>query len=424
MVPPRWKPYSVAPMSRSQPAIEVEGLKKSFRVPKSHEGHRRRLFRSRFQRLQLFDGIDFDVDRGEFFGIVGRNGSGKSTLLKMIAGIYSVDAGRVEVHGRVAPVLDLGVGFDPELPTRENAIINGVMLGLSPREARARLDAIVDFAELEEHTEAKLKHLSSGMKLRLAFATMIVADPDVLLVDEVLTVGDRGFQEKCAEALNAFRKRGSTIVLVTHSMSALEDLCSRAMLIEGGRIARVGDPGEIAAAYLEVNLDGEEASSAQTAEELGSQRVEISNVWLTAADGGRRSSLDPDEALELAAALTVARPVPRPTIQLAVRTANGRGVFTLPAIPILGDAEDARLEPGDDPVLRLKVENRLKPGRYLASLEIMRAGRRVERLPASRPVELPFEVSGDPVGGRGSIALRHELTVETAPDTRRQARIV
>ncbi len=400
-------------MSASQPAIEVVGLRKAFRVPKDRPkgSTRTPLFHRSFRRVQLFDGIDFEVAKGEFFGIVGRNGSGKTTLLRVIAGIYSVDQGRVTVNGRIAPVLGLGVGFDPELPTRENAVINSVMLGLSPAEARARTDQIVDFAELEGHSEAKLKHLSSGMKVRLAFSTMIAADPDVLLIDEVLTVGDRGFQEKCAEAMVGLRKRGKTIVLVTHSMSAVEELCSRAMLIDSGKVARIGDPGEIAAAYLEVNLDGEEIT-AETAEELGSERVSITGAWLCDADSRRRASVEPDETLEIAAALKVARPVPRPTLQVKVSTDRDRGVFSLPAIPILGDDPEVKLEPGDDPELRLRIENRLKPGRYVADLQIMRAGRRVERLPASRSVEIPFEVSGAGVQGRGSIAMRHELSVQ------------
>ena len=194
-------------MGTTSRAIEVEGLSKSFRIPQPRKGRGPRVFHTRFKQIKLFDGIDFTVDHGEFFGIVGRNGSGKSTLLKVVAGIFRPDAGRVTVHGRIAPVLDLGVGFDGALPVRENAVIYSVMLGLSPREARRRTDEIIDFAELHDHTEAQLKHLSSGMRVRLAFSTMLASDPDVLLIDEVLTVGDRSFREKCAEAMTDLRDR-------------------------------------------------------------------------------------------------------------------------------------------------------------------------------------------------------------------------
>ena len=409
-------------MGTTSRAIEVEGLSKSFRIPQPRKGRGPRVFHTRFKQIKLFDGIDFTVDHGEFFGIVGRNGSGKSTLLKVVAGIFRPDAGRVTVHGRIAPVLDLGVGFDGALPVRENAVIYSVMLGLSPREARRRTDEIIDFAELHDHTEAQLKHLSSGMRVRLAFSTMLASDPDVLLIDEVLTVGDRSFREKCAEAMIDLRGQGKTIVLVTHSMDAVENLCSRAMLLEGGRIARIGDPSEVTAAYLEVNLDRDDGDPADDAQ-LGLPRAEIKSAWLTGPRGGRRSSADPGERLEIAAQLEVTRQIKRPTLQVLIRTDRRRTVVGLPAIPIL-DGEDAALQPGDNPRLRLGIENRLRPGNYVAELEVRRAARRVEGLPASKPFELPFVISGEKSPGRRHwIAVDHELSIETdAPDRRRPRR--
>ena len=334
--------------------------------------------------------------------------------MKLLAGIYRPDSGRVEVRGHCAPVLDLGVGFDGELAARDNAIINGVMLGLSPKEARARTDQIIDFAELHDHSDAQLKHLSSGMKVRLAFATMLASDPDVLLIDEVLTVGDRQFREKSGDAMVALRERGKTIVLVTHSMSAIEQLCSKAMLLEGGKVARIGDPGEVAAAYLEVNLEGEEALHDP---DLGTPRVEIAHAGLRAADGGPRASVDREEALEISAELRVAEGAARPEPEL-------RGPHPLRA--------DAARDPLDSHPRgrRPGAQAGRRPGAHARGREPPPAGQvrgsssrsrapfgRSTTCAASRTFEFPFVVSGDPVAG-SRIALKHDLRVAaSAPAT-------
>ena len=169
--------------------------------------------------LRALDDISFDIHQGEFFGIVGRNGSGKSTLLKLLASIYRADAGTIRLAGRLAPFIELGVGFNPELTARENVVLNGVMMGLTPKETRDRLDSVIEFAELEEFADLKLKNYSSGMQVRLAFSVMLEADADVLLIDEVLAVGDAAFQQKCADAFHGMKAQGKTIVLVTHEMA-------------------------------------------------------------------------------------------------------------------------------------------------------------------------------------------------------------
>ena len=158
--------------------------------------------------LHALDGVSFDIHQGEFFGIVGRNGSGKSTLLKLLASIYRADAGTIRMAGRLAPFIELGVGFNPELTARENVVLNGVMMGLTPKETRAKLDSVIEFAELEEFADLKLKNFSSGMQVRLAFSVMLEADADVLLIDEVLAVGDAAFQQKCADAFHRDESAG------------------------------------------------------------------------------------------------------------------------------------------------------------------------------------------------------------------------
>ena len=225
---------------------------------------------------------------------MGRNGSGKSTMLKIISGVYPADAGTVEVDGRLAPALELGVGFSPELSAAENAAITGVMLGLSRREARRKVSSILDFADLSEFSQARLKDLSHGMRMRLAFAALIETDPDVLLVDEILAVGDRAFQEKCTEAFAAFRKRGRTIVLVSHATGLIERLCDRALLLEQGRVEALGDPGRGRGAIHRGQRSGGR-SEAEMIDDGDERRgaVLISDAWLSVAAGPSDSDRAP-----------------------------------------------------------------------------------------------------------------------------------
>ena len=188
--------------------------------------------------LRALRDVSFAVERGEFFGIVGRNGSGKSTLLKCLAGIYRTDRGQIYVDGRMSTFIELGVGFNMDLAAHDNVMLNATMLGLSQRETRARYDHIIDFAELREFADLKLKNYSSGMLVRLAFAVMIQVDADILLIDEVLAVGDAAFQQKCFDEFARIRRSGTTVLFVTHDMSAVQRFCDRAMLLEHGRSGR------------------------------------------------------------------------------------------------------------------------------------------------------------------------------------------
>src|SRR5215207_8598421 len=244
--------------------IEVRGIDKSFRVPEHRidslkERAAHPFTRMEYRRLRALRDISFDVGRGEFFAIVGRNGSGKSTLLKILASIYRADAGHVRMAGRVAPFIELGVGFNPELTARENGVLNGVLMGLTMREARRRLDAMLAFAELEDFVDLKLKNYSSGMMVRLAFAVMVQADADIMLVDEVLAVGDAAFAQKCMDVFREKRRAGKTIVLVTHDMTTVQTLCHRAMLLHDGELRYIGAPEDAALAYYRMNFASLEA---------------------------------------------------------------------------------------------------------------------------------------------------------------------
>jgi ABC-2 type transport system ATP-binding protein len=397
----------------STPAIAVDRLEKSFRVAKQRsESSRLRLLGGRFETLEVLRGVSFTVEPGELFGVMGRNGSGKSTLLKIISGVYPADAGSVHVEGRLAPALELGVGFSPELSSSENAAINGVMLGLSRRDARRRVSSILDFADLQEFSETRLKDLSSGMRMRLAFAALIETDPDVLLVDEILAVGDRAFQEKCTEAFAAFRKRGRTIILVTHATGLIERLCDRALLLENGLVETVGDPGEVAARYIEVNLP-EGADEAEMIDDGDERRkaIQITETVVSAAAGWERTSAGAglDREIVIEATLEVLRPVEHPGLRIEIRNERGGRVFRSPTIPL------APLSPGEGGHVRAWTENRLHPGDYSLSLAVVRPGKHGKDVPASPVAQLPLRIPGDARSGGGAVALRHGATIERFP---------
>src|SRR5438067_7916812 len=208
--------------------------------------------------------VSFTVPKGSTYGVIGRNGSGKSTALKLVAGITKPTAGNVRVSGRVSALIELGAGFHPEISGRENVFINGIMLGLTRRDIQQRFDEIVEFAELKEFIDAPVKTYSSGMYMRLGFAVAIHVNPDVLLVDEVLAVGDEGFTHKCLDKFAEFRRRGKTILLVTHSLALVERFCDEALWLDGGHALAHGDPKRVVGAYLTKVEEGEERLLADT----------------------------------------------------------------------------------------------------------------------------------------------------------------
>jgi ABC-type polysaccharide/polyol phosphate transport system ATPase subunit len=237
------------------PAITVRNLSKTFRLPEERRGTlRERLMkfgvRNERKAKRTLDDISFEIQQGEFFGIIGRNGSGKSTLLKILAGIYLPDKGsHIQIHGRIAPMLELGVGFNQELTGRENVYLSATILGLTRAEIDARYEEIVRFAELENFMEQQVKHYSSGMSVKLAFSVAAQIDAPIMLLDEVLAVGDFVFQEKCFALFEQYKKEGKTIILVTHDPKAMERFADRAMLIHQSRIDMTGDPHDVLEKY-------------------------------------------------------------------------------------------------------------------------------------------------------------------------------
>jgi ABC-type polysaccharide/polyol phosphate transport system ATPase subunit len=231
-------------------AIEVSEVSKSFRIPHEQRTYFKEYFlhpfrRMRYERNDALKNVTFTVEAGEFFGVYGPNGSGKSTLLRILAGIYIADQGRVRVNGLLSPFIELGVGFDFDLNARDNIRINATLAGLTRRELDAKFDEILAFSELERFVDQKLKNYSSGMLMRLAYSIAIQVPFDVLLLDEVLAVGDESFQEKCFVTFERFKEEGKTVALVSHQLDLVHRFCDRVLLLEKGVVRTIGAPEDV-----------------------------------------------------------------------------------------------------------------------------------------------------------------------------------
>ena len=344
--------------------VEARGVSKTFRIPEQRmDSFKERavhpLTRIEHRELRALREISFEVHRGEFFGIVGRNGSGKSTLLKIMASIYRADAGRVRMAGRVAPFIELGVGFNPELTARENGVLNGVMMGLTRREAQRRLGAVIEFAELEEFADLKLKNYSSGMMVRFAFSVMVQADADVMLIDEVLAVGDAAFAQKCMDFFHERRAAGKTIVLVTHDMATVQSMCHRAMLLDAGELKYIGDPDETALRYYRLNFAGPSHGSLdgerQPTIDFNAKVVEAT---LRDRAGNAIENVEQGEPISIEVVLEAARNLEGPAFAFHVRNEDGVVVFGFTT------SLDESVPIGRQIRLQGAIENRLVPGKY------------------------------------------------------------
>ncbi len=385
-------------------AIRVDGVAKTFRIPEEamHTLKERALHplrRSGHHQFKALEDVSFDVGDGEFFGIVGRNGSGKSTLLKCMAGIYATDRGKIWIAGRMSPFIELGVGFNPDLAARDNVVLNGIMLGLSPREARARYEHVIEFAELEEFQELKLKNYSSGMHVRLAFSVAIQVDADMLLIDEVLAVGDAAFQQKCFDVFNRLRDEGKTIVLVTHDMGTVTRFCHRAILLEKGEIVAQGDPETVASHYLELNFnrEGAAASAALVGGWSGSGAARILEAWCETADGGAQPAMFRQGGdLRFCARVEFVEAVEDPA--LTVEFENADQVKVLVGSTAHEVERSGRFEAGEQATFSLEFTNVLAPGRYQLIATLSRLGRGLDVLHRSNR-EVSIVVSGTQAQG-------------------------
>ena len=370
------------------PAVSVKGLAKTFRVPseqvstlKERVIHPLRAHRE--QRFEALRDVSFDVTRGEFFGIVGRNGSGKSTLLKCLAGIYRADAGQAWIDGRLSAFIELGVGFNMDLAARDNIRINAVMLGLSSREARRREDEIISFAGLEEFQDLKIKNYSSGMLVRLGFAIMAHVDADVLLIDEVLAVGDAAFQQKCYDQFNRIRDEGRTVLFVTHDMGAVERYCDRAMLLERGEIVALGDPHRVGQEYLRANFadlapaegaaeEADEPESSSEPERLTDGKAEIVRAWFENGSGGQTAALPHGERCVFAAVVRFNETVEHPLFGVVLQNDRDQTVFA--ASTAWTEERSGVFNAGDEVTYRVRFDNVFSGGRYYATPAVARRG--------------------------------------------------
>jgi ABC-2 type transport system ATP-binding protein len=394
-------------------AIEARDVAKTFRIPEHRidslkERAVHPLARPTYRELRALRDVSFEVEKGEFFGIVGRNGSGKSTLLKILASIYRADAGAIRMDGRPAPFIELGVGFDHELTARENVVLNGVMMGLPRREARRRLDAVLDFAELGEFVELKLKNYSSGMMVRLAFAVMVQADAEILLIDEVLAVGDAAFAQKCADTFHQMRDAGKTIVFVTHDMLAVEEYCHRAMLIDEGEIRFQGGPEEVARRYLKLNFDRAAGVPERRSEDgTGGEDARVVRAWLEDKAGAAVTNLERGEPIRFRAEVEASRDVPEPSFGFQIKNADGVQVCGFGTHLVDGDRPAERLAAGDRAQITATIENPLNPGRYSIDFWICRNRKLIDVVAGTHDL-LDFVVYGS-VWAPGIVSLEADL---------------
>jgi ABC-2 type transport system ATP-binding protein len=363
-----------ARLAREPVLIEVRDLEKTFHLPDRKvdtfkERVARPLRRVEYRELRALKGISFDVHRGEFFGIVGRNGSGKSTLLKVLASIYRADAGRIRMAGRLAPFIELGVGINPELTARENVELNGVMMGLGRRAARRQLESVLEFAELQEFVDLKLKNYSSGMLVRLAFAVMVQADADVMLVDEVLAVGDAAFAQKCMDVFHEKRDAGKTLILVTHDMATVQAFCDRAMLIHDGEQRFLGDPEEAVLRYYRMNYGGDGGAVDPSAEEAD---VRLVDVWLEDLAGNRLQDVEQGQPFRFNLIAQARRDLPAPAFGIELLNVDDVTVSGFGESLRAGD-KPRRVSAGERVTISAEIINNLVPGRYSVLCTISRS---------------------------------------------------
>lgn len=352
-------------------AIKVSNISKTFVLPHEKNSSVKNAFinfykkKKGYEKQQVLNDISFEIKKGEFFGIVGRNGSGKSTLLKLLAGIYTPDSGDIQISGKLTPFIELGVGFNPELSGRENVFLNGALLGFNRKEMEAMYDEIVEFAELERFMDQKLKNYSSGMQVRLAFSIAIRANTDILVLDEVLAVGDAGFQKKCTEYFHYLKKSKKTVILVSHSMRDVREFCEKAVLIEDGEIVSQGDTDSVVSDYLQINRD----LSSKALEKINKNQkrnlkdikkeVVITEVKCTGSSASDKSVFRPRDRVRISCTIVANSNVRGINLRLRVSNENG------PAILALHTERKLTFTKGETKIIEWELENILNDGAYI-----------------------------------------------------------
>ena len=316
----------------SDPAIVVESVSKNFRL--YHERNRYikaailRGRRARYEKFWALDDVSFAVEHGSTLGIIGSNGSGKSTMLKCLTGIYRPDKGSVSVNGNVAALLELGAGFHTELSGRENVYLNGAILGMSKKDVERQFDSIVEFAGLERFIDTPVKNYSSGMTIRLGFSIASHVEPEILLIDEVLTVGDQAFQRKSSEKIEEFRREGRTIVVVSHSLPAVQQLCKEVVWLEKGKLKMRGPSAEVIAAYTGESYTQHTAKDADFRERWGTDAVRIDNIQLLSQNGSPTERVETNDSVTIRIRLTPQKTVPSCIVKVVITKLDGDVVWS------------------------------------------------------------------------------------------------
>lgn len=396
-------------------AITLRGVHKTFRIP--HERHTTlterllHLFHQvEYERFEALRGVDVTIDEGSFVGIIGRNGSGKSTLLKVIAGLLPPDEGEIHVTGSMSALLELGLGFSPELTVRENVELYAAVLGYPRREIKERIEAAITFAELERFRDAKLKNLSTGMRARLGFATALQAECDILLLDEILAVGDESFQRKCIDVFLDLKRRRRTIILVTHDLHTVAALCDYAIYIDAGCVAAAGPPEMAIAQYLgsiqepapedgtaDAAHDGADAPSANGAAE----RVAFQGGWLADHTDQPLSVVTPGARVTLVCRATAAADIENPIFGMLVNERDGPIIYVTSTFWL--GVRTGVLEAGQTVEVRLPFDAPMHGGEYIVSIMATDATRTEAYGTAGYLVD--FSVAGV-MADRGAAALQ------------------
>ena len=398
--------------------VVARSVSKTFHIPeerrhtlKERALHPRR--RTRRVDFHALRDVSFAIEPGEFFGIAGRNGSGKSTLLKCLAGIYQAD-GEIWQRGRLSTLIELGVGFNPEMVARDNVVMNGIMLGLSPREARKRYEGVIEFAELQEFKDLKLKNYSSGMHVRLAFSVAVQVDADILMVDEVLAVGDAAFQQKCFDVFNDLRDRGRTIVFVTHDMGAMQRFCHRALLLERGNPVLLGEPHEVADRYLELNFGRDRQASAAVGDgHSGDGEARVADVWMESETGELLSSALQHQRVTLKARVVFMVDVTDPSASVYVYNEEHKAVVV--ATTASDNERTGQFGAGEEAVFSFTFDNVLAPGRYAPIFQLAHRGSGLDLIDRFEGT-FSFVVTGPgALGGLVDLPMQSEVSRVGAP---------
>jgi ABC-2 type transport system ATP-binding protein len=316
----------------SEPAIIVDSVSKNFRL--YHERNRYikaailRGRRARYEEFWALENVSFEVEHGSTLGLIGSNGSGKSTMLKCLTGIYRPDKGRIAVNGNIAALLELGSGFHPELSGRENIYLNAAILGLSKKDAQRQFDSIVEFAGLERFIDTAVKNYSSGMQIRLGFSIAAHVEPEILLIDEVLTVGDQTFQRKSSEKIEQFRREGRTIVVVSHGLASVQQLCKEVIWLEKGHMMMRGPAAEVISAYTGESYAQHVAMDADLRERWGTEEVRIDRIDLLNDSGEKIERVETNGAMTISTQLTAQTSVRAPVVKVSISKLDGDIVWS------------------------------------------------------------------------------------------------